>query len=110
MTRLTPQEQMAKLPKWAQIELEKLNRNVASLQEELDSLMGAETSILTNPYFDTINEKGRYLPNRTTVRYFTPHGRFDVSIGSDGLVIYGDNPLSVFPRASNVVNIKGDRT
>lgn len=108
MSQIYSTEKVARLPRWARGLITSLEGEIKHLQDTLAATMGDASNILTNPYFDLQKERGRYLPNHTTVRYFTPHGRFDVTIGAEGLVVYGDNPIAVFPRASNVVNIKGD--
>lgn len=97
-------ERRAKLPKWAQHELERLERDLAYAKKRLAD--GPEDSrVFADPYSDPPRPLGR----DTSIDFKLGEGwgqRINVRIEDDGIKIMGGNRLSIIPKASNVVHIR----
>ena len=92
-----------KLPKWAQSEIDRLERDLASAYKKLNA--GPDNS---DTFADTYSETRRPLGQGTSIS-FEPIGsdgwgnRFTVHLDGKTLVVQGGDGLAVFPRASNSV-------
>ena len=111
MNRITP-EQMAKLPRWAQAEIQQLDRMVEELEEENATLRGE----IKNPFVFTRDEcpvlgssnvlndgaitiGGRRREHRWAIEVIEDNGleiRAPLGLG-----------LAVHPRVANTVRLKG---
>jgi hypothetical protein len=94
-----------RLPKWAQDELARLDREVAYLKGKL--AVGPEDS---DTFADPFASAPRPLGRGTRIR-FTPkdaeRAHFDVTLQDDGsLEVHADYMLAVIPQASNMIELR----
>jgi len=93
-----------KLPKWAQREIERLQRDLEHAKARLAT--GPEDSrVFADPYNDT----PRPLGHDTTIDFrFSDswHDRLTVRIEGNGVRLMGGSRLVITPEASNVVHIE----
>lgn len=102
-----PRGDVSKLPKWAQTEIQRLERNLESANARLNT--GPEDSdTFADPYFE---ESTRPLGRGTMIQFGEERGRrFRVRIDKDGrLDVSGDEGLIVIPRASNSILLESRR-
>ena len=98
----------AKLPKWAQQELRRLEADLRDAHARLGA--GPDDSdTFADPYADA----PRPLGKGTTVEFRTGPNRFGdrvlVSVGKDRVRIHGGDSLHIYPSASNVIEVKPGR-
>ena len=97
----------AKLPKWAQQELQRLEQDLAHAEEKLAA--GPEDS---NTFADPYADAARPLGRDTTVEFrFGPETseKIQVRIDGDKLYVYGGDSLAIAPRSSNAIYVKAER-
>lgn len=97
------QNQIEKLPKWAQQEINRLTNENESLKNKLASFNGeAETNTFIRSGRDKIP-----LPKNSRISFEIGLSSFDIIIDGDLLNVHhsGDGKLVVMPCVSNVVNI-----
>ncbi len=116
-------EQIARLPKWAQDEMRNLMMRVDELTSKLsDAIDAPESRVMIDPYASGPTGKVRYLPEGETVRFaLTEHEWIDFQLQEDILRredllkgvkpdlfvhVCADQQLSVDPRSSNVVHLR----
>lgn len=102
--------QFARLPKWAQSELQRLNANIADAEERARAAFGAdETTIEVSPHRSAEDGQARtFLPDRTVIRFRLATGYVEASIRDGSLHLLAGRRLSVRPWASNVVTVEDD--
>ncbi len=121
MDRLT-NDQMAKLPKWAQRHVEALQREAEYHRDEKAALFSSDPADVkvALPYFYSANgakDDNQPLPDRQHVRFYLPHPdprrRGDVchvTIGLDdvrgGILVHGSDALGVTPNSANSLSIR----
>lgn len=92
-----------KLPKWAQQELTRLERNLEHAKSKL--AQGPENSrVFADPYSDTPRPLGD-----AHIEFRVGPGigqKFSVRIEGTDLYVMGSDGLAVFPEASNVVRVR----
>lgn len=109
---MTP-EQRARLPKWALKEVERMERNVASLQAEIDERDGkfAEWKGLPRVFVDHYDKSPRPVAtDRDSLRFYVgdlirPNDWIDVSLRGGVVQILGERAISVCPQSGNAVTI-----
>lgn len=92
-----------RLPKWAQQEIERLERDLAYAKERLAE-GDSESRVFADPYADP----PRPLGYDTAVEFrFGDHwsDKIHIRIDGDGLKVMGGSRLSITPEAANVVRI-----
>lgn len=109
-------EQFNKLPKWAQHELNRLEKNVAYHKKRADVVTSNEDLSNTRiRSYEDVNFNGwRNLPNNESISFFPKENsdaRFDVKVDGFGRIeIYANsgfpNKMVVLPLASNIVAIE----
>ena len=83
MDYITPEgHDMSKLPKWAQLEIEKRNAKIAELQFELDRLQRAH-SVLENREWLTISRPKLWKENTSFILWALAHNE-PISVCSIG--------------------------
>jgi hypothetical protein len=102
---------VSRLPKWAQAEIQRLQRDVKSAEERLAAAFGnTETRIEIDPYrkYQGDGEGRRFVPNNTTIRFLLEeHGEIDVRLRDNELILQASGRVGCFcvkPQASNVVH------
>jgi hypothetical protein len=95
----------SKLPKWAQQELRRLRNNIETLNKCLKEKSGEPTG--TGVDVDVLNpHKALYwLKDSARITFYFQDHRIEVYRDHDLLCIHGDEPLVVFPRVTNVINV-----
>jgi hypothetical protein len=96
-----------KLPKWAQRELERLERDLESAQQKLAA--GPEDS---NTFADPYAAAPRPLGRDVAVEFHTGSDRDErviVRVDGDKVNIYGGDSLRIFPMSSNVIEVQPKR-
>lgn len=105
----TPQ-QFERLPKWAQIEISRLKRDLKFHQEEhlriaSGGILESETNTQADPYADIPQR----LPNNTTIAFRledgTRNGVVRARVANGRLNINGDTGISIRPNSSNDITI-----
>lgn len=98
-------ERISKLPRWAQDELARLEREVQGLREEVASITGTVDSSVTIRDRGYLSER-RSVDERAVFEWTDPKGRrMDVTVRANGLKVTGDGRLTIWPQASNVVRV-----
>jgi len=95
---------IAKLPKWAQIELNRLEGNVAYWKAKAYQISGTEATDTTVRM--SHGNDDLLLPKGSTVKFQTDGGRFEIKTADEGIEIFGQRGLSVHPVVSNHVTLK----
>ena len=98
---------ITKLPKWAQIEINRLEGNVAHWKAKAYQVSGAEATDTTARM--SYGDEDILLPKGCTVTFQTDRGCFNVSTNEDGVDVYGDSALSVRPCVTNHITLRCDR-
>ena len=93
-------ERRDRLPKWAQRELGRLERDLADVQERL-AAGPADSVVFADPYDDAPRPLGD-----AAVRFHFGRHRVVVRVEEDGLEINGSRML-IEPRAANAIVIRG---
>ena len=107
MSGPNPSAGLARLPKWAQSEIRRLERDVVAYKAERVRIHEGDTEVfLRGPGL----EADLPLPPHSTARFVLGDVRFDVSADGDVLVVYavgqsGVDTLAVIPHAANKVSI-----
>lgn len=107
------QDQINKLPKWAQSEFSRLNMRATETQKELDRINN-NTPSNTFLGFGKMNglddNPTTYLKENQMVTFCLSNGEFKVRIENDVLIIHGTSDniggLAVLPHVSNVIRCK----
>jgi hypothetical protein len=96
---------IAKLPRWAKHEIEKLRSDILSLESQLAKAIGVEpTRVMVNPYSSMMGREHQcYLQERETIRFAFGKRYLDVRLMGDTVEVMGDSAISIHPRAANVV-------
>ena len=97
------EEQLKKLPKWAQEHIAVLEQNLSRRNKQIAEMLGESPSDVK--FFDS----GTYrsLPSRSTVDFFLrPNFNVSCSVVDGELRIYGSSAIQILPRAANSVYIK----
>lgn len=105
-------EQIAKLPKWAQNEILRLRADIKSADAKLRKALGEEPSrVLVNPYGDV----PLYLRDHETVRFYLTgemrDGYIDVTLEpyrGTVRVSSGTALIKVIPGAGNVIRVASE--
>lgn len=100
---------VTKLPRWAQWELEKLRNNLAAAQRELAAMRG-EAPAASPVILNTIMQKDVLLPDHASIRFGLPdlpvrYGRdrwVEVSLQNEAVRVYASHYLVIRPAGSNV--------
>ncbi len=92
-------ENVEKLPKWAQYEITKLERNIESLTLLVNQHSNPDAKIT---YGYPVKHG---LPDHTTVSFIVDGVRVDVQIMGDVLKIYSTDTIAVIPNTSNSISI-----
>lgn len=97
---------ITKLPKWAQTEIEVLRRRVANLQEKLDQVDGA-TGTMYWMNSSTVDLVKHGLPDYASVYATVEGGEIEVNVQDGSLIVrtVRGNPI-VQPQATNVFKVK----
>ena len=100
---------VTKLPKWAQQEISRLERDLAYARAKLAA--GPEDS---NTFAEPYGAAPRPLGTGTLIRFQLGDpedwgGYIDAHIEGDRLVVHSGHSLSVKPWASNVIHVKPER-
>ena len=101
---MKPPRDRSKLPKWAQQEIDRLERDLVSAYEKLS--IGPQDS---NTFADIYSSAPRPLgksPNIDFVFGEKWSQKFQARLEGDTLRVSGGNSIAVFPQSSNVVSIK----
>lgn len=100
-------ENVASLPTWAQRRITSLEHEVARLKADADAASTPGATPVTLRDIGSQTERG--LPPDAHVCFTLEEGRFpiDVSIRDGALEVYArEGYLTIFPRSSNVVEVK----
>lgn len=100
---MKPERDTTRLPKWAQQELYRLERDLESAYARLAE--GPENS---NTFADPYAKAPRALGDSPMIefRFGTKWGeKFQVRLEDDHLVISGGSSLAIHPRSSNGINV-----
>ena len=102
------EEEMKKLPKWAQSKVKVLMSNLIFKEKQLDEMFGKKE---TNIFMDRYHEEKPLLKDSTITFKLSENERdiIDCRIDDNSLRVSGYLTLMVIPEASNVVRILGDR-
>lgn len=98
-------EEMAKLPKWAQRKVQLLMANLRSAEAKCERMLG-EYDPKYPAYGDYDDLRGKSLPCRTV--YF-PEAGINVKADGSGILIRAAGQLSIEPHVTNVLLLKSDR-
>ena len=107
-------EQFNKLPKWAQNELLRLEKNVAYHKKRADVVTSSEKSNTGYSQYETTGRVWKNLPNNQEITFFpkeNSQNSFDVKVDGFGRIeIYSNTgypqKMVVVPMSSNVVAIE----
>ena len=121
MNKLTEND-LEKLPKWAQRHIEMMYKNVELFQQQAGNLFSSDPAEVKVelPYFYSANgtkDDSQPLPDRQHVRFYLPHpdprrmgDMCHVTIGLDdvrgGILVHGSDALGVTPNSANSLNIR----
>ena len=97
-------ERLNKLPKWAQDEVTAMQNKIKELQRELDFIQEYEKD--TAIHYRTSQGEYKGLPDDTTVRFNLNNTVVRCNIYKGELHIFGDNEITIHPRAANHIIIK----
>ena len=93
-------KQFERLPKYAQVEIARLEKEVEHWKQQYEQTIGkAESNTFI---WQGMEEVGIGSP---TVRYYLPHGCVDVSIVDQKLNIRGGDRIAILPDASNSATV-----
>lgn len=102
--RPVSEEDIARLPKWAQRHIKNLTRQIDDLEAERRAVSAGESDV----YYDVgvkFDERV-WLPPRATVHFVLgPRHQIYIHVVEDGLRIYFDGPLLVHPGATNSITL-----
>jgi len=90
-----------RLPRWAQRYIDKLERDVASLKAERESVEAGDTRV----YWHTGLERKTHLPDYAKVTFHTDGGKMECKLRDGKLVVSGDLTLYIRPIGSNMVEV-----
>lgn len=99
------QDQLARLPKWAQNEIERLSANVEYWENKYKVSVGEDEPSKGSPLVRCFERDDFYLPE-SVIRFDT----FDVSIGvrGDSLEVFSESgAISILPQAANAFRVMG---
>lgn len=107
MTKLTDEEWFDRLPKWAQIKLNNLERIVERQRKLIEEHPPTNTSIYT------YTEPERFLPDNARIRFYVsePEGEYgyrryiEAKLDKGKLRLMGSASLVVQPHVTNVINV-----
>lgn len=100
---MTPTRDRTKLPKWAQQELGRLERDLEHAQARLAE--GPENS---NTFADPYADSPRPLGEGTLIEYRFGESwgeKFSVRLEGDKLYVMGGSTLSIYPQSSNTFRV-----
>lgn len=99
-------EQFAKLPKWAQREFTKLQRENKDLTDRIEDILGEEESRIFIEH-DFRGTHTQYIPNDERVRFELDEGQVQVYFANRGrtLTIQGESSLVAYSQSSNTIRI-----
>jgi len=98
------EERFNKLPKWAQIEIQKLTSDLASANEKINALFyNGKTNTVIISGLDEMP-----LPNNSNIRFSWGKTHIDARIVDEELRIYGQSAIHIQPRATNTCYIIAD--
>ena len=105
-------EDVSKLPKWAQFRISKAERDLVEIQSRMDAYAGkTPTAICIDPDAFTVRQGSypRYLPERCEVEYTVANGTISVSLRDGELHLHGNYnnaEMVIKPEVSNVLTVK----
>lgn len=99
-------EQFAKLPKWAQMEINRLNADLKAEQETLAAINGDPAVMPVVSWHHLMQEHP--LPDHCSVRMNLPKGHVEFQIIDDYVRVSCYHNLIVMPSASNTVHLRVD--
>ena len=97
------QQDESKLPKWAQIELNRLRRDVENYRAQIEQM---DTNAQSNVTWSTGLDDEHTLPTNARITFHTENGRIMAYLYKDQLEINGSYAVVVSPKASNAFVIK----
>lgn len=104
---------VAKLPRWARIEIERLTADLAFTKRELANALGKEpTAIEIDPYRNLGggNSPRCFVPDNTVIRYAVHGGEIDISLRHGAVNVSGNQrglaEFVIVPRAGNLVEAR----
>ena len=102
-------EKFDRLPKWAQMEINRLSGDLENYKEKVAQISGEEETIV---YCEGYVTPKINLPNNSHIVFEIDGGSISANVVDGELRVYGQSPgpLLVLPRASNSVYLKfGER-
>lgn len=93
-------EQFFKLPKFAQMEINRLRNDLTWNNKKIDEMLSTEPSnVQISQYPDNKN-----LPNNSNIRFNFKSGNYmEISIYDEQIRVHGKNAIKVLPSASNAI-------